>query len=61
MRHITKASAEAATKLTRDERLLWIRRGMHVFRRPGRRWTAALTPRQVAVAKDQVASFLGSE
>ena len=61
MWHITKAHAEAATKLTRDDRLRWIRRGMHVFRRPGRRWTAALTPRQIAAAKDQFASFLASD
>jgi hypothetical protein len=56
MRVLNKAHAEAATKLSRVQRQLWVERGMHVVRRPGRRWTAALTPRQIAAAKDQVAT-----
>jgi hypothetical protein len=49
----TKVAAEAASKLTRAERRRWVMSGMHVVRRPGRRWTAALTPRQIAAARDQ--------
>jgi hypothetical protein len=56
MRVLKKAHAEAVTKLTRVQRQLWVERGMHVVRRPGRRWTAALTPRQIAAANDQVAT-----
>lgn len=52
---LKKALAEAATKLARDERRRWVQLGMHTVRRPGRRWKAALTPRQIAAAKDQVA------
>jgi hypothetical protein len=50
---VRKAHAEAATKLAKSRRLDWIRRGMHVFRRPGRRWTGALTPGQIARAAEQ--------
>lgn len=49
----SRARAEAASKLTREERRRWVASGMHVVRRPGRRWTAALTPRQIAAARDQ--------
>jgi hypothetical protein len=55
MRILRKALAEVATKLVREERRRWVRLGMHTVRRPGRRWTAALTPRQIAAAADQVA------
>jgi hypothetical protein len=58
---VRKAHAEAATKLRRADRLEWIRRGMHVFRRPGRRWTAALTPAQITRARAQVEAYYGSE
>lgn len=58
---VTKALAEAATKLTRAERVLWIQRGAHVFRRPGRRWTAALTDGQIATARAQYAEYLARQ
>ena len=51
---VRKAHLEAATKLTRDERVIWARRGMHVFRRPGRRWMPALTAGEIRRAKEQV-------
>jgi len=54
---LSKGHAEAATKLSKLARLEWVRRGMHVFRRPGRRWTAALTTGQVARALAQVAAY----
>lgn len=57
MLDLRKAHAEAATKLTCDERLEWVRRGMRVFRRAGRRWTAALSPTQLARSRDQVDAF----
>ena len=50
----SRVKAEAASKLTREERRRWVVSGMHVVRRPGRRWTAALTPRQIAAARDQL-------
>lgn len=53
---LRKAHLEAATKLARSERVTWVRRGMHVFRRPGRRWMPALTPGEVQRAKEQVAA-----
>jgi len=55
MRILRKAYAEAATKLIRADRLRWLRLGMRVYRRAGRRWTAALTPSQIARADEQVA------
>jgi len=57
MELLRKAHAEAATKLTRAERVEWMRRGMHVFRRAGRRWTAALSPTQIARSREQVATY----
>ena len=53
---LRKAHLEAATKLTRSERMTWARLGMPVFRRPGRRWMPALTPGEVRRAKEQVAT-----
>ena len=53
---LRKAHLEAATKLARSERATWVRLGMHVFRRPGRRWMPALTPGEVRRAKAQVAT-----
>ena len=53
---LRKAHLEAATKLTRAERAIWAQRGMHVFRRPGRRWTPALTAGEIRRAKEQVAT-----
>lgn len=49
--------AEAATKMGRAERLEWVRHGMRVFRRAGRRWTAALTPAQLARSRDQLDAY----
>jgi hypothetical protein len=54
---LRKAHAEAATKLTRERRLEWLRRGMLVFRRAGRRWTAALSHAQLARSRDQVTAY----
>ena len=51
---LRRAQLEAATKLTRPERALWAQRGMHIFRRPGRRWMPALTPGEIRRAKEQV-------
>ena len=51
---VRRAHLEAATKLTRDERVIWARRGMHIFRRPGRRWMAALTRGEIRRAREQV-------
>jgi hypothetical protein len=52
-----KVQAEAASKLRRAERVMWIAAGAHVIKRPGRRWTAALTERQIATAREQVAAY----
>jgi len=57
---LRKAHAEAATKLTRAERLEWLRRGMHVFGRPGRRWTAAFSEADLRRSHDQVAVYEAS-
>ena len=49
-----RIKAEAASRLSRDERRRWIVAGMHVVRKPGNRWTAALTPRQIAASREQL-------
>ena len=49
-----RVKAEAASKLSREERRRWITAGMHVVRKPGNRWTAALTPRQIAESHEQL-------
>ena len=51
---LRKAHLEAATKLTRDQRAIWARLGMHIFRRPGRRWMPALRAGEIRRAKEQV-------
>jgi hypothetical protein len=58
---VLKAEAEAASKLTKAERLLWMRAGALVLRRPGRRWIAALTAGQRAQATEQLVSFRRSQ
>jgi hypothetical protein len=50
---LQKVYAEAATKVTRVERLEWLRCGMHVFRLLGRRWMPALSATEVRRSKDQ--------
>lgn len=60
MESYVKAQAEAATKLSKAERLVWISRGAHVFRRPGRRWTAAITEGQIQRAREQLADYQDS-
>lgn len=49
-----RVKAEAAGKLSRAERMEWMRQGLLVYRREGRRWTAALTDGEVAKAREQV-------
>jgi len=51
---LRRAHLEAASKLTREERVIWARRGMHILRRPGRRWMPALRPGEIRRAKQQV-------
>jgi len=51
---LRRADLEAGTKLKQQERVKWARLGMHIFRRPGRRWTAALTPGEIRRAKEQL-------
>ena len=58
---LRKAYAEAATKLSRDERLNWVRLGMQVFLRPGRRWTAALSRAEQGRSREQLVAFQRSQ
>ena len=55
MRPLAKGYAEAATKLTPAERVRWLAAGGQILRRLGRRWKAAITPREVALAREQLA------
>ena len=47
MHGLRKGYAEAATHLDAPGRVEWLARGAHIVLKPGRRWRAALSPREV--------------
>ena len=59
MRGLVKGWAEAVTHLDADTRVRWIALGARIIRKPGRRWRAALTPREMSLAREQVARYRG--
>ena len=61
MEELTKGYAEAATKLDAPERVVWLAAGGHIIRKPGRKWTAAVSEREIAIARDQLARHLGDD
>jgi hypothetical protein len=61
MAELTKGYAEAATKLDAAERVTWLAAGGHIIRKPGRKWTAAVSEREIAIARDQLARHLGED
>ena len=54
MIELTKGYAEAATKLSPEHRVRWLAAGGYIYQRPGRRWTAAFTPREIAAAREKL-------
>ncbi len=61
MKGLAKGHAEAATKLDAEQRVRWLAAGGHVIRKPGRKWTAAFSDREIAIARDQLARHLGDD
>jgi hypothetical protein len=49
-----KGYAEAASKLSRARRVEWLAAGGLIMRRPGRKWKAAFTAREIAEAREQL-------
>ncbi len=62
MEALAKGWAEAVHELRRPERVRWLALGGHIVRRPGRhRWRAALSPREIAISREQVARYRGED
>jgi hypothetical protein len=50
---LRKGYAEAVTHLEQAQRVEWLDRGPHIILKPGRKWRAALTDREIAASKEQ--------
>lgn len=61
MRALVKGYAEAATKLSPCERVGWLAAGGQIVRRPGGKWKAALSEREFAESREQLARQRGSD
>ncbi|HET6765289.1 MAG TPA: hypothetical protein VFH27_16495 [Longimicrobiaceae bacterium] len=61
MRALAKGWAEAVMHLDAAERVRWLALGARIVRRPGRRWRAALTPRDLELAAEQEARHRGAD
>ena len=59
MQVLRKGYAEAATKLQPEDRVRWLSMGGHVIRKAGRHWVAALTEREITIAREQLARYRG--
>ena len=57
MRSLAKGYAEAAPKLSPADRVTWLAAGGHIVRKAGRRWTAAISTREIALAQEQLARY----
>src|SRR5687767_1026627 len=61
MVELMKGYAEAATKLGPEQRIRWLAAGGYVYQRPGRRWTAAFTPNEIAIAAEKLVGITAAK